>query len=446
MLPFSAEVPVPPGSYIVRIAVMDSAGRVGSLDHRVDARQVSLGAVSASRPFLVRVPSGQNAEPRIALDGVRQDERLALQVDLEGERDRLEGAGVVFEIASAADGPILVQTPATMSRGSREGSMLAQAVADMRVLPPGRYSVRAKVSSGTQPLGDVARTFSVMEMAGAPPDAVSESIDTPAHRATARLSARRTVPAFALEQVLSPPVLGAFLDRVAARPDAASPVIRDLIVRARTADLGALEVSDALAAEFPVAAFLKGLSLLAQKKLDPAATAFRSAMNGSADFYPAMVYLGACYAAGGNDKDAAGAWRTALIKEGDTVALHLLLTDALLREERGDLALQAVDGARERWPDDEDLRRRYAVAALVAGHSADGLEAMDDLVAKGAEDEPSLALALLALYDALVKGRPIQDADRDRARMIRLAEVYRAQGGPSLALVDAWVKAATATR
>ena len=445
-LPFSAEIPVAPGSYIIRIAVMDSAGRVGSIDHRVDARQVSLGTLSASRPLLVRVPAGPNAEPRLALDGVRQDERLALQVDLEGERDRLAGAGVVFEIASTADGPALVQMAAAMSRGSREGSMLAQAVADVRVLPPGAYTVRAKVTSGTEALGDVRRMFTVLEAPRALPDTVSVPTDAVGRSAPGRLSAHGAVPPFALDQVLSPQMLGAFLDRVAARPDAASPAIRELLDRARTADLGELDVSDTLAANAPVAAFLKGLSLLAQKKLDPAAAAFRSAMNASADFYPAMVYLGACYAAGGNDKDAAGAWRTALIKEGDAVALHELLTDALLRQDRGDLALQAVDGARARWPEDDGLKRRFAVAALIGGRSADGLDAIDDLVRKGVEDEPTLALALLALYDALVKGRPIQDADQDRARMIRLADAYRTQGGPSLALVDAWVAAATRKR
>ena len=37
-LQFSTNLPVSPGSYIVRIGVMDSAGRVGSVEHRVDAR------------------------------------------------------------------------------------------------------------------------------------------------------------------------------------------------------------------------------------------------------------------------------------------------------------------------------------------------------------------------------------------------------------------------
>jgi VWFA-related protein len=442
-LPFSAEIPVAPGSYIVRVAVMDSAGRVGSLDHRVEARSVPLGALTALRPLLVRVPAGPNAEPRLALDGVRQDERLALQVDLAGSRDRLVDAAVAFEIASTADGPALVHATAAIPPAQRDGSVLAQAVADVRLLPPGRYLARAKVTSGGEALGDVSRAFDVLEAPRVSGEEVHVPADPLGRIAPPRLTARGTIPPFGLDQVLAPAVLGTFLDRVAARPDAAAPAIRELLDRARTDGPGELVVPDSLAASAPVAAFLEGLSLLAQNKLDRAANAFRRAMNGSADFYPAMVYLGACYAAGGNDKEAAGAWRTALIKEGDTLALHVLLTDALLRQDRGDLALQTITGARARWPEDEGLERRFATAALLAGRYADGLDAVDDLVARGVKDEPSLALALLALYDAFVQGRPVQDAEQDRARMILLADAYRTQGGPSIALVDTWVAAAT---
>ena len=77
-LPFSTNVPLPPGSYIVRIGVMDSAGRVGSVDHRVEVRDVPLGALTATGPVLVRVASGSEGDARVALDGVGQDERLAL--------------------------------------------------------------------------------------------------------------------------------------------------------------------------------------------------------------------------------------------------------------------------------------------------------------------------------------------------------------------------------
>ena len=70
-----AIVSVAPGTYIVRVAVMDSAGRVGSVDHRADARDVQLGPLSATGPVLVRVPTSADGMPRLALDSVRQDEK-----------------------------------------------------------------------------------------------------------------------------------------------------------------------------------------------------------------------------------------------------------------------------------------------------------------------------------------------------------------------------------
>ena len=249
-----------------------------------------------------------------------------------------------------------------------------------------------------------------------------------------------TAGSFQAAHLLEPGVVGAYLDRLAVRPDVSSPEARALLERARTTALSDLVVSDALAAEAPVAApFLKGLTLLSQGKLDPAAQAFRAAMRAGSDFYPAMVYLGACYAAGGQDKEAAGAWRTALIREGDSVRVHLLLADALLRTGRGDLALQALTRARERWPDDEGLTRRYAAAAIATGMYTQGLDVMDGLIERRAEDEPVLALGLLVLYDAFVTGRPVDTVERDRARMTRYAEAYRARGGPSLALVETWM-------
>jgi len=445
-LPFSTSLAVAPGSYIVRIAVMDGAGRVGSVDHRVEARGVPIGTLSATGPLLVRVPSGPDAETRFALDSVRQDERLALEVDFEGDKSSGASPDVVFEIAATAEGPALVQTAAALSPGSREGSLVAQGVADMRLLPAGDYVARAKIKSRNGPLGEVRRAFAVIEV----PRLMSEATGAPTtivgRKAPAPHAARSpfvTVPPFALDQVLAPQVLGAFLDRVAARPDAAAPGMRELIERARTTGLRDLVVSDALAAQTPVAAFLSGLSLLAQKNLVAAAKAFRSAMRASADFYPAMVYLGACYAAGGNDKEAAGAWGTALIREGDAIALHQLLADALLRQGKDDLALQTLENARARWPEDDVLKRRFVVAALLAGKRADGLQAVDELIARRAEDEPSLAFGLLMLYEAFVNGRPVEGVEQDRARMMRFADAYRVHGGPSLDLVNVWVAAAT---
>ena len=448
-LSFSANLTLAPGSYIIRIAVIDGAGRVGSVDHRAEVRPVPLAGVTATGPLLVRVPTGGDSQPRIALDTVRQNERLALQVDLASDDGSLSDTDVVFEIAATDDGPSLVQSVAHVTRSRRSASVMAQAVADMRVLPPGQYIARAKVRAANQPVGEVRRAFMVTEpLPAALTDATVVSPTVLGKLAPARPSGRAviSVPPFAVDQVLSPQVLGAFLERVAARPDAAAPQIRDVVERARSSQIAQLEVSDVLAAESPVASFLRGLSLLANKKLEPAAQAFRRAMRGSVDFYPAMIYLGACYAAGGNDKEAAGAWRTALIKEGDALALHLMLADAQLRQNHGDQALETLDSARNRWPADDGLKRRFVLAAMQAGEYGDGLLTLDELVERHADDENTLLAGLLALYDSFMSGRPVEDQDKDRARMTRLAEAYKARGGGSVALIDTWLGAAAAKR
>ena len=441
-LKFSTNIPLQEGDYVIRVGLMDSSGRVGSVEHRVAARRASLGSLSATGPLLVRVPGIANSDPRLALDGVRQDERLAFELGLDGEG--AAGTDVVFEVASTADGPALVKANASVSPGPREGMALAHGVTEMRVLPPGDYIARARVTSGTASIGEMRRTFSVLGPARAVVDATGVSTTIINRKAPAPIAAKAlgAVQPFALDQVLASQVVNAFLDTTATRPDASSPMIKDLVQRARTAGVKDLYVSDTLAAEMPIASFLRGLVLLEQKKYDFAANAFRSALRGAPDFYPAMVYLGACYAAGGKDKEAAGAWRTALIKEGDRATVHTLLTDALLRSGNGDLAFETVAGAHARWPDDESLKRRFVVASLLAGRSIEGLKALDELEEKKITDEPALALALLTLYEAFVAGRPIETPEQDRARMTRLADLYRSRGGPSLALVETWVGAA----
>jgi Flp pilus assembly protein TadD len=444
-LHFSTAIPVVPGSYVIRVGVMDSAGHVGSVEHRVDARKVPVGPLSATGPVLVRVPHGAIAEPRLTLDKVGQDERLAMEVGLEGDASQLANADVLFEIAANGDGPALLKTAATVAPGDG-GTLLAHASTELRVLPPGDYIARARIASANETLGEVRRPFTVVGgSASRPAAAAGGATATVINRPPASLAARAVgaVQPFALEQVLAPQVLAAFLDRVGSRPDASAPMVRELVARARTGGLKQLYVSDTVAAEVPVAGFLRGLMLLEQKKLDLAANAFRSAIRGAPDLYPAMVYLGACYAAGGKDKEAAGAWQTSLIKEGDSLAVHLMLADAHLRQGNGALAFQTVDAARRRWPDEVGLKKRYVTAALLAGRTADGLTALDELIDQRLDDEASLTMALLVLYESFEQSRPVENVEQDRARMLRLADLYRTRGGPSLALVETWVAKAT---
>ena len=121
-----------------------------------------------------------------------------------------------------------------------------------------------------------------------------------------------------------------------------------------------------------------------------------------------------------------------------------MLADALLRQGRGDLAGGSRCGARP-------LARGHRIEAPVHGRGAarrqaEGLQALDELLEQRTDDEPSLALGLLVLYEAFGAAEPIESVDRDRARMLRLAEIYKRQDGPSQALVDAWVAAVAAKK
>ena len=53
---------------------------------------------------------------------------------------------------------------------------------------------------------------------------------------------------------------------------------------------------------------------------------------------------------------------------------------------------------------------------------------------------PRWRSGMLALYEAHGNNQPIESATADRARMQSFAEAYRARGGPSLALIETWVK------
>jgi len=443
-LPFSVNLQLVPGTYTVRFAVMDSAGHVGSVDHTVEARQVPLGPLSGYGPLLVRIPSKRDGQPIVALDRVGNDERLAFQVNLFGEEAPLADSNVTFEIAATPDGPALVRGPANLSAASGSRTALAEGMVDIRLLPPGRYVARAVVRSGSDELGALTRRFEVGDgevralTAGVANGATTAPTGSPT--LAARIAA--TATPFALDQVLAPPVLGAFLDSVSARPDAASPATQQLLGRVREQGPRDVKVPDGFQKESPAtAAFLRGLSLLSLRKLDPAATEFRNAIRAAPDFYPAMVYLGACYAAGGHDHEAAGAWRTALIREANAKPLHSMLAEALLRDGNGNAAFQTLDAARTRWPDDVDLNRRLVVAAIAAGRYTEGLDAIDELVAAHQDDPKVLELGLLTLYEATHNGTPVVGVEQDRERMERFAAAYRVRGGPAIALVDHWLSA-----
>ncbi|MEI8084378.1 MAG: hypothetical protein WCI74_21260, partial [Actinomycetes bacterium] len=185
--------------------------------------------------------------------------------------------------------------------------------------------------------------------------------------------------------------------------------------------------------------FLKGLALYAKGELEPAAFQFRAALQMSSSFLPAAFYLGACYAAGGRDDEAAGAWQTSLISEGDARIIFDVLADAWLRLKDGPQAMAILTEARERWPDDDVFLPRLAAAQVMLKQPGPAMDTLETYIGRHAGDTDVIFLALRLLYDAHANGSVMRGKPEDAALAAKLATLYRAAAGPHVALADRWV-------
>jgi VWFA-related protein len=377
----SMSVDAPPGSYGLRLAVLDADGRAGSLERLVDARWKKAGRVETPGLVLFHARPGSGA-PVPVFDGVDPGDEIVVQLALGG--GPIAGTQVALELRALGGTTPLMQRRARIAQ-TTSGQTVAHDALPASLLPPGRYTLGARIGDTA-----LARAFRVRAGTGAP-------------AATAPALAR---PPFEIAAVLDPAVVEAAVGRLAGRPDVTTQ-------------------------------FSAGLDRLRLGELDDAAATFRAVQQAIPDFAPALVYLGACYAAGTKDREAISAWQRAQAIEPSPIAQRLAI-DAWLRAGAPASAQALVTQARERWPTDPAFERLQAQVTLAEGRTAEGL----GLVANLREPDPStLLLALSTLYDAARRGAPIQDAAGDLETMRRLRERYAGMHGESLGLVDAWIAA-----
>ena len=196
----------------------------------------------------------------------------------------------------------------------------------------------------------------------------------------------------------------------------------------------------ATAKEPLASAFLQGLALYSKGDLEAAAGKFREALKIDSEFFPAAFYLGSCYAAGGKDRDAAGAWQTALVTESDAPFVYTLLGDALLRLRDIERATDILKEAASLWPADDQVQLRLGTAMAMAGDRAEALKILDPYLTRHPDDQERLFIAMRLVYEAKAAGTPIVSPAEDRTRFTRYAAAYAAAKGPQQPVVDQWKK------
>jgi VWFA-related protein len=429
-----------PGDYTLRFAAVDSEGHVGSLDRPLRARLVDAKPLRLGDLALGERSSGSTfvlpAVPRVGPGSV------VAYLELYGEReDDLDAALVSIELAESEAAPPLIERKASVSSQHAPTRRTASAEIDVRLLPPGRYVARARVSVGGRPAGVVTRPF---ELAAAEPAATEAARAVPvegdAVAAAAPIDVRTMAEPFRRDVLLAPDMVRVFLDELVSNlkdplPERLAPAV-DEARDGHFADAASKAKEPRL---HPVATFLRGLDALERGDRQGASNLFRSTLQAARGSYAAMVYLGACYADGGRDDEAIGAWQTSLLGFENAPLVYALAIDAALRWNDVKTARATLGEAMGLWPDDARFIRRAALVALATGHRGEAVTAFDRILASQPDDEPALRLALQAIYQIATAGGVIESVAEDLARARRYAAAYERIKGAQQALVRTWL-------
>jgi len=426
-----------PGALTVKLAVVDDAGKRGTVEHTFRAQMTSAGQLHVTDLLIAENTGSIGAGglvPAVTADFTT--DTLHGYVELYSEvEDQLTNASVAFEVSDSENGRPIDSAPGRIQPASPEapGRRTAEGAITLALLPPGEYVARAVVSVHGTKTVTVSRPFKISRT-------ISSSSSSPGDRA---LSARAPIPftsridAFERSAVLTPQVVGFFLDRM--NVGLGGQTVAPAIAQAKAGKFEDAVAAASKAGNDKLAAvFLQGLALYSKNDITGAREKFRETLRIDSEFFPAAFYLGSCYAAIGNDREAVGAWQTSLVTESDAPFIYTLLGDALLRLRDADQAVDILKEASTLWPDSEQVQLRLGTALAMAGKSAEALKVLQPYLDKHLDDHERLFVALRLLYEGKSAGHPIVSAQEDKALFERYATAYAAAQGPQRAVVDQW--------
>jgi VWFA-related protein len=423
-LHFSSGVLLDPGIYSLRFGVVDSDGRRGSVVRDLNAWKMTGESLAMGDLIVGNIPTaGQGVraevEPFVTGDGLAA--YLELYSNAASTWDR---ATVTFEIADNQDAPALSTMQASLTAGRQPTWRIASGILTARALPPGRYVARAQITQGGKPVGVLLRPFVLERPTGVRTVA-------PAVVTASALAFASSLPKFDPALAMRSEFLGPMLDLVEKR----SPTLKDAMVEARAGRYGAAALEALTAGDQTAAAFMRGIDLFAKGQLDQAATQLQLAAGPRREFFPAAFYLGACFAAVGRDRDAAGVWQMSLGGDARPPIVYTMVADARMRDGQPDSAIDILKPAYAREPANDEIAQRLAVAYAMTGRFIDALPVADTYLTRHPDDQDMLLTALISQYEVVRTGQVVL-SNVDRARIKKYSTAYK---GPQRALIDKYL-------
>lgn len=311
---------VPPGTYLMRTVVREPGGLVGSADRKLDVRGLSGPDVTVGDVILESAGGGLPVRARAyVLDGISG------MLEAYGRSpEQLQALNVTAVLMPAGSerptATVRADLGETMSTGNGVMRRATFAV-PLSGVAPGAYLTRVKVTDGRETIADLTREIEILP------------------------GARPTPPPAA---VVASEAAGA-----------ATPPIRPVeilggdFVRSARASLRASPAPAAVRAT-------KGFDLFAQGDYPGAAAELSEAMHLDQANAAIAFVLGWAYEAGGDHRQAIGAWRGAAAINPKMIPAHLAIADAYLRIAEPALAEQAIRAGLAALPDSPELLAKLA--------------------------------------------------------------------------------------
>ncbi len=168
---------------------------------------------------------------------------------------------------------------------------------------------------------------------------------------------------------------------------------------------------------------LRGIGLFALGDPRVAVTLLRQALQLSPNA-AAQLYLGACRALDGNDRDAISAWQSAIEADMPAAIVTPLIVDAHLRlgeiARAGELARAAVANG----GDQSNLARALATVHIAEGREGAAIALLDKHLAEHGDDLEAQYVMLHALFASIVHARGSGTTSEDQERFRALAQGY----------------------
>jgi VWFA-related protein len=400
-LQYTAGASVAPGDYTMKLAAAEG-DRVGSVEHVIHAALPTAGGLAVSE-LMVGGPLevGELLSPTIGY-----------QINFGAVHGYVEAYGappddltMEFEIATDPEAPALLNVDVPVHVVSESRTIFSK-VMPVHALPPGKYVLRAIVSSGGASIKTLTRGFEV-----APPKVLLTSAEGLGNVSVDAelflpIDDNTMTPPFQRDLAVDEKTLAPFRERVA-------PGVKP--------------------------AFDQGVVFLAAGDATKAEISFKKAIDPEVDSTAPLAFLAASFASAGKDHEAASAWQTALVDGTDLPQIYAWLSDALLRTHDFGAARAILEEATARWPSDPRFTKPLAMLYGTFGRGREAVRTLERYLDERQDDRDAYFFAVQWYFTVHSGGAVVRSRQEDRKRAHEYGDAYAKARGPQAALVKQWV-------